>query len=134
MEDLIDEQLRKITERAASADGQFADYREQLRRLRRDIYMNSQLDWNIPDIIKRIGISRSHFQRKYKEQFGVNCLDDVINARMEKAQQLLTGTSMRIVEIAAKCGYSNEVHFMRQFKSRFGIMASQYRKKGTVKE
>lgn len=67
MEDLIDEQLRKITERAASADGQFADYHEQFRRLRRDIYLNPKLDWNIPDIIKRIGISRSNFQRKYKE-------------------------------------------------------------------
>ncbi len=123
-----EERLLKLMQKAAAASESSLDNREQLRRLRRDIYLNPQFDWSIATITKRVGISRSHFQRMYKEEFSVSCNDDIIKARIEKAQQLLAGTGMRIVEIATECGYSNEAHFMRQFKTRMGITATQYRK------
>ena len=74
-----------------------------------------------------IGISRTHLQRLYKQHFSVSCIDDVINARMNRAKQLLTYTDLRIQEIALQCGYHNESHFMRQFKERVGMTAVQYR-------
>ncbi len=123
-----EERLLKLMQKAVVSNECTLDNREQLRRLRRDIYLNPQLDWSIASITKRVGISRSHFQRMYKEEFSVSCNDDIIKARIEKAQQLLAGTGMRIVEIATECGYSSEAHFMRQFKTRIGITASQYRK------
>lgn len=42
--------------------------------------------------------------------------------------QLLSHTNMRIQEIAVQCGYNNENHFMRQFKEKTGLTASDYRK------
>ncbi len=128
METAVERQLARITEKAAAAVNTYADYHEQLQQLRREIYLNPQLDWSIAAILKRVGISRSHFQRIYKKQFAVTCLDDVIQAKMEKAQQLLIYTDMRIQEIAEQCGYNNENHFMRQFKDKFGITAAKFRK------
>ncbi len=128
MTDAVERQLTRITEKAAAAVNTYADYHEQLQQLRREIYLNPQLDWSIAAILKRVGISRSHFQRIYKKQFAVTCLDDVIQAKMEKAQQLLLYTDMRIQEIAEQCGYNNENHFMRQFKDKFGITAAKFRK------
>ena len=75
----------------------------------------------------RIGISRSHLQRLYKQLFGMSYRDDLINLRMEKAKQLLTYTDLRIHEIADQCGYQNESHFMRQLKEKVGKTALQYR-------
>jgi len=83
----------------------------------------------LEEIMRRIGISRSHFQRVYKELFSISCGDDVIRARIEKSKQLLVYTDLRIQEIALQCGYSNESHFMRQFKDKCGITATQFRKK-----
>ncbi|HCL04174.1 MAG TPA: AraC family transcriptional regulator, partial [Lachnoclostridium phytofermentans] len=44
------------------------------------------------------------------------------------AKDLLSKTNMPIKEVANECGYKNEVHFMRQFKSIVGVTPSEYRK------
>ena len=121
-----------LLQQAAVSDGM--DYKEQLARLRREIAAEPQRDWNIDDMARSVGISRSHMQRLYKQFFGTSCLEDIIESRMNRAKQLLTYTDLRIQEIAMQCGYNNESHFMRQFKSRCGMTAVQYRmqtKRGT---
>jgi AraC-like DNA-binding protein len=127
IEEVVMSRLTRITEKASAAANNLCDVKEQLYQLRREIYLTPQEDWNIPMILKKVGISRSHFQRIYKAQFSVNCIDDIINARLKRAEQLLTYTDMRIQEIALQCGYSNENHLMRQFKDKFGRTTSQFR-------
>lgn len=105
-----------------------ADYRKQLLQLRNDIYANPQYEWGIQSISQNIGISVGYFHHLYKRLFGIGCRDDVISARMEKAKRLLISTDLRVQEIAEKCGYQNQSHFMRQFKQKHDISAIQYRK------
>lgn len=121
------EQAEQTLMGSAADAGYYPDYKEQLLRLRSEILANPQKDWNIAEIAKNIGISRSHLQRLYRQQFAASCMDDIIMARMRKAQQLLQFTSLRIQEIALQCGYNNESHFMRQFKEKSGMTALQYR-------
>ena len=102
-------------------------YREQLYSLRRKIMTQPQLDWNIPDISRELGISKTHLQRLYKELFSTSIKDDIILSRMNRAMQLLARTDLRVQEIAEQCGYKNESHFMRQFKEKNGMTALQYR-------
>ena len=103
------------------------DLNAEIRRLRQQIQENPQEDWNIPDIVSRLCISKSHLHRLYKQLFDINLMDDVIEARLAKAKQLLEFTDMRIQEIALQCGYRNESHFMRQFKLKVGMTALQFR-------
>ncbi|MBQ7012909.1 MAG: substrate-binding domain-containing protein [Oscillospiraceae bacterium] len=126
---LLDERTERMVSKVNLAAGQSFDYRIQLQRLRREIYLMPEKEWNILEIMRKIGISRSHFHRIYKELFSISCGDDVIRARIEKAKQLLAHTDLRIQEVALQCGYSNESHFMRQFKDKCGITATQFRKK-----
>ena len=117
-----------VLDRTAAETGFAPDYKEQILRLRGEIIAEPQRDWNITDIAAEIGISRSHLQRLYKQYFSASCMDDIINARIDKAQKLLQYTDLRIQEIALQCGYRNESHFMRQFKEKCGITALQYRR------
>lgn len=103
-------------------------YREQIYSLRREIMTQPQLNWNIPDISRELGISKTHLQRLYKELFSTSIKDDIILSRMNRAMQLLARTDLRVQEIAEQCGYKNENHFMRQFKEKNGMTALQYRK------
>lgn len=113
--------LREQTETAG------IDLNAALRRLRQDIFENPQKDWNTTDIAARLCISKSHLYRLYKQISGLNLMDDVIEARLAKARQLLEFTDLRIQEIASQCGYNNESHFMRQFKEKVGMTALRYR-------
>ncbi|MDD6269492.1 MAG: substrate-binding domain-containing protein [Oscillospiraceae bacterium] len=117
-----------LHEKRKAQEDSFMDYRQQIYRLRRNITAEPQKQWNIDDMARDIGISRSHLQRLYKQFFSVSIKDDVITARIKKAMQLLSNTNMRIQEIAVLCGYNNDNHLMRQFKEKTGKTALQYRK------
>ncbi|MBQ4466016.1 MAG: substrate-binding domain-containing protein, partial [Oscillospiraceae bacterium] len=105
-----------------------AAYREQIYKLRRDIMAHPEREWSITAISRGLGISKTHLQRLYKELFATGIKDDLITSRMNRAMQLLTHTDLRVQEIAERCGYNNENHFMRQFKEKNGMTALQYRK------
>ncbi len=120
--------LTDFEEKRSITASHYATHKELLYRLRRDILSQPQLDWNIPDISKNLGISKSHLQRLYREFFSTSIKDEIISARMGKAMQLLAHTDFKVQEIAEHCGYNNENHFMRQFKEKLGVTALQYRK------
>lgn len=53
--------------------------------------------------------------------------------RMQKAQQLLTGSNKKLFDIAAAVGYESELAFMKAFKRTFGMTPTQYRKRPQAK-
>ena len=58
----------------------------------------------------------------------MSCVEDVINARIAKAKILLSGSNLKVGEIAVKCGYSDVEHFTRQFKAKTEISPLKFRK------
>ena len=68
------------------------------------------------------------WQLLYKQQFGVSCMDDVIDFRLRKAKDLLAYTGHSIAEIAEQCGYKNTEHFCRQFRKNAGTTPGRFRK------
>lgn len=99
-----------------------------LRSLRAEIYRNPASKCTISDFAVRVSLSPSHFQALYKREFGISCYEDVITSRLEMAKYYLSNTSLSINRIAELCGYENDVHFIRQFRSRTGMTAGEYRK------
>ncbi len=101
---------------------------ESLKKLRSDIYSNPSVYQSVSCLAESLSLSSSHFQALYKNEFGVSCYDDVINARIKMAKYYLKNTVLPVSRIAELCGYENDVHFIRQFRERIGVTASQYRK------
>ena len=83
--------------------------------------------WSIADIAAQCFMSKTYFQHIYKKTFGVTCISDVINSRIEHAIYYLTNTEMTVKSISDSCGYENEVHFLRQFKAVTGKTPTEYR-------
>lgn len=99
-----------------------------LLMLRRQISNNPQLPWTIHEMAKQLHISQGHLQLLYKQQFGISCIDDVIDFRLRKAKDLLAYTEQSIAEISEQCGYKNIEHFCRQFHKNTGISPGKFRK------
>lgn len=113
---------------AANSDPHYAE----LVRLREKIYANPQEKWSVEMLCSEVNMSRSYFQLIYRETFGMTCIADVINCKMNRARDLLTSTSYTISHIAQLCGYDNEEHFMRQFKKNNGVTPTVYRREHRV--
>ena len=99
-----------------------------LSQLRGEIYNSAGQFASVDELAARVNLSPSHFQRLYKEQFGISCYEDLLSARIKAAQYYLKSTEMTIKEIAAVCGYENDVCFMRRFKERTGVTPTVYRR------
>lgn len=100
----------------------------ELRQLRAEIYSSPGQYGSIDGIAVKVNLSPPHFQRLYKEQFGVSCYEDLLSAKTKAAQYYLKNTNMTVKEISSACGYENDVCFMRRFKQRTGLTPTEYRK------
>jgi len=122
--------LLKLSEHLSSTDTiRKHPYYGKLSALRMKIYSSPATDWTIAKMAAGAALSESYFQHIYKALFGVSALTDVIRSRMEQAKYLLSSTLYPVSRIAEECGYRNDVHFMRQFRSTVGLTPSEYRKR-----
>lgn len=75
-----------------------------------------------------MGMSKSWFCRKFKEQFSVSFLNYINNIRIQNAQRLLTTTQLTIPDIAEKIGYgSNLCRLHEDFKKFTGTTPHKYK-------
>lgn len=102
-------------------------YRQELVKLRRNIMLHPELDWNATDIAEQLKISIGHFHFLYKETFGVPCMEDVIRNRIRLAKDKLLYSTDAVFQISEQCGYKNPEHFCRQFKKITGVTPLKYR-------
>lgn len=118
----------KLSNRIHAVHKQFNNtHFNRMSIIRTKIYNQPFLNWNIEWLSHELAMSRSSFQHMYKAFFGVSPMADVITSRLEHAKFLLSTTDISVKKIAEKCGYSNEIHFMRQFKQQNHITPTQYR-------
>ncbi len=125
----LNELEERLSKTISGVKNSFNSYKNVLYDLRSEIYDHPENDWNITEIAKKIGVSKSHFYRMYKKIHITSCTDDIIDARLKKACRLLIETDLRVSDISLRCGYKRESFFMRQFRSKIGMTAVQYRNK-----
>lgn len=74
------------------------------------------------------GYSRNRFNALIRQQTGLSAKDYLNRIRLETAERYLRFTSLRISEISAEMGFSNQFHFSDFFKRMTGFAPLQYRK------
>ena len=114
--------LAKITKRGTSYSSLIYQTLELL---------NNSIEKNLSlfDIANEMNISKSHLNRKFKNEVGVTPYDYLINLRMHKASRLLTLTQLSIKKIAEMLCYADAFYFSNAFKKNFGVSPALYRQK-----
>lgn len=100
---------------------------EEFCRLRFRLLNTCHKKWTVADLAASVGMSPSYFQALYKEYFGVSCMNDLIQARVESSKFYLRTSDLPVDAVARCCGYESELHYMRQFKKITGLTPTQYR-------
>lgn len=96
--------------------------------LRYEIQMNPAFPWTVKAMADRVHISPGYLQNLYRKQFGIPCMQDVVNARIALAKEHLRSTDASSQRISQLCGYQSVEHFCRQFKNETGMPPMKYRK------
>lgn len=75
------------------------------------------------------GLSVSQFQREFKRLLGISPSEYLTEVRVRAAQHRLTKTRDGLSSIAIECGFCDQSHFVKRFKSVVGMRPLQYRKR-----
>lgn len=97
--------------------------------LRYEIQLHPYYQWTVSGMAQRLHVSAGYLQNIYKKQFGVSCMQDVVDKRIDLAKTHLVNTDFTSQKIAGICGYQNVEHFCRQFKAVTGMSPLAFRKK-----
>ena len=88
-------------------------------------YMNESL--SLTDISERLYVSPNYLSsliKKYRRENFTTLLNE---RRMKEAADLLSMTQMKILEIASKCGYSDQHYFSYCFRKYYGMTPMKLR-------
>ncbi len=109
---------------------EFNDYKNKQKIQQAIIYIkeNYNKNLNMAVVSNYISMNYSLFSLTFKQYTGINFVSYLKNIRVNEAKRLLATTDKKIIEISAMVGYENEKHFMKTFKSIYGVSPSEYRK------
>jgi AraC-like DNA-binding protein len=93
---------------------------ERLRWFRKRIQTHPHLVWSVSGLARLAGLSPAYFSTTWRRQFGVSPQDDLIQARLDRACQLLANSELSITRVAQACGFADPLYFSRLFRKRIG--------------
>lgn len=103
---------------------------EQAMHIIEKEYADSEL--SLIGVSSRINVSPNYLSALIKKETGMSFIDSLTKKRIETARGLVTGSSMKVREIAERCGYSDQHYFSYCFKKFCGVSPNQMRQQMQV--
>lgn len=102
-----------------------------VKRVKSMIHEFYQSGITLEEIAAKLNITPEYAGTLFHKEMGMTFSAYMKNFRINKAKELLCGTSLKLYEIAAQVGYSDPKYFSKVFKETTGQLPAEYRK--TVK-
>lgn len=100
----------------------------QVRRVMVHIEANLGESIRNKDLAALARVSIFHFNVAFRNSVGHPPHEYVIRRRIERAQGLMLATDTPLSEIAIECGFADQAHFTRQFRSVAGETPAAWRR------
>ncbi len=77
------------------------------------------------ELAESVGLSEYKLSKGFKEVYGSNLYEYVLNEKMELGKQIVETKNKKIQEVALEMGYENPSHFIEAFKKKYGYTPKQ---------
>jgi AraC-like DNA-binding protein/HAMP domain-containing protein len=91
----------------------------------KDEYGNPDL--GVDFVAGRVHLNENYFSKLFKKEMGISFVEYVASIRLERAKELLSGSTMKIKDISGQVGFANPNYFGIWFKENTGVTPSQFR-------
>ncbi|SDK76917.1 AraC-type DNA-binding protein [Pseudomonas libanensis] len=81
----------------------------------------------IADLAQACALSRSHFSRAFKCTTGLSPQEWIRQQRIQRAKELITGSSLSLTQISLECGFCDQAHFCHMFTRSEGVNPMTWR-------
>jgi len=114
-------------QRLAAAQAQRKGRRDALSRVIRHVRANLARRLSLAGAAAAADLSPNYLAHLIKKETGRTFTDLVTERRMEKAQELLAHTTLRVGEVAEAVGFEDEAYFSRRFRQCFDVAPREFR-------
>jgi AraC family transcriptional regulator len=83
--------------------------------------------WKLIDLAKLANVHPVHLSRQFPKYFKAGLGDYIRTIKLQKALSLFPNKNMSLTEIAVECGFADQSHFIRSFKSWHQVTPLHYR-------
>lgn len=96
----------------------------------RDLLFDTPADykWTLSALSLQLNLHPVHLSRDFPKHFGISLGNYIRILKLTKALNLIAGSQHSLTDIALHCGFADQSHFIRSFKSIFKITPMAYRK------
>lgn len=101
--------------------------RHSLRQVLDYIQASLDQDLSLDALANVVNMSKYYFIELFKQSMGMTPHQYVIQQRIKRAQDLLNDRTLAISEISLACGFANQSHFTRLFRTLTGTTPKAYR-------
>jgi len=81
----------------------------------------------IDDMARAAGLSKAHFSREFRREFGETPHAHLLTRRLERAAALLRTTDRSVLDICTSVGLASPGSFTTSFKRIYGRTPTEYR-------
>lgn len=84
---------------------------------------------SVDELAKQAHLSVSQLQREFRRLFGMSPTDYLLKVRLLMARRLLEQGQAQVGDVAQQCGFYDQSHFSRAFRTATGLRPLDYRKR-----
>jgi transcriptional regulator GlxA family with amidase domain len=93
---------------------------------------NYTKDIEVSDIAEHVFLSVSQLQREFSKSFGISPSRYLREVRVGVVRHLLESSDLALSNIATECGFYDQSHMTKHFKSSTGLTPLKYRQRFRV--
>jgi AraC-like DNA-binding protein len=93
------------------------------------VELNYSFPITVEDVAIFCNLNRNYLGKLFKDSTNQTLQHFLMSYRMNRAAELLKLSDLTINEISKRCGYQNQLHFSRAFKSIFEVSPNHWREK-----
>ncbi|MFD2831580.1 response regulator transcription factor [Corticicoccus populi] len=100
---------------------------DPIEKVKQYISININQDLSLDMLADEVSLTPGYLSDKFKEETGLGIIKYIKEVRMEKAEDMLSRTDMKVNDISRSVGYNNVSYFIKIFRGHFGISPKKYR-------
>ena len=97
------------------------------------ILSNLSSTLTVSQIAAHFEFNPNYLERIFKQATGQTLIQFINDLKMERAQELLLKTNFPIKRVVSDACFNDDKHFMKQFKKKFQLTPSEFRRAYTQK-
>ncbi len=100
--------------------------REVFDQARLTILQSCHKDWSTEEMCRLVNLGKSQFFYYYNLFYNCTPRADLLEARLDKAKDMLTSEATQVCAVAEACGFHNICYFTRYFTKKCGCAPSRF--------